>query len=79
VEEGSDFALRLPLPQVELEKVKLTKHWGRAVHPSWKLQTRATAAIGAGPEREANSATFADGVLSIRFPQPAGTGRAAST
>jgi arsenite-transporting ATPase len=77
VEEGSDFVLRLPLPQVELEKVKLTKHGDELfIHlGNFKRELLLPSVLA---QREANSAAFADGVLSIRFPQPAGTDQRAS-
>ncbi len=77
VEEGSDFVLRLPLPQVELEKVKLTKHGDELfIHlGNFKRELLLPSVLA---QREANSATFADGVLSIRFPQPTSTGQTAS-
>jgi arsenite-transporting ATPase len=70
-EEGEDFVLRLPLPQVELDKVKLTKRGDELVCQHRQLQARAAAALGAGAAR-CQRRDFTDGVLKIRFPPPEG-------
>ena len=71
-EEGEDFVLRLPLPQVELEKVKLTKR-GDELFVNIGNFKREMLLPSLLAQRDASGATFVDGVLKIRFPPPAAT------
>ncbi len=67
-EDGDDFILRLPLPNVELDKVKLTKRGDElfVVIGNFKRELLLPAALA---HRPAAGAVFSDGVLSIRFPE----------
>jgi arsenite-transporting ATPase len=67
IEDGEDFILRLPLPNVELDKVKLTKRGDElfVIIGNFKRELLLPAALA---HREAGGAVFADGALSIRFP-----------
>jgi arsenite-transporting ATPase len=69
-EEGNDFVLRLPLPQVELEKVKLTKR-GDELFINIGNFKREMLLPSVLAQRDASGATFTNGVLKIRFPPPA--------
>lgn len=66
-EEGDDFVLRLPLPQVELEKVKLTKR-GDELFVNIGNFKREMLLPSVLAQRDASGATFVNGVLKIRFP-----------
>lgn len=66
-EEGSDFVLKLPLPNVELDKVKLSKR-GDELFVSignFKRELMLPAVLA---QRDASTASFINGVLKIRFP-----------
>ena len=67
VEEGSDFVLQLPLPRVELEKVKLTKR-GDELFVNIGNYKREMLLPSVLAQRDASGATFANGILKIRFP-----------
>jgi arsenite-transporting ATPase len=67
VEDGADFLLRLPLPQVELDKVRLTKR-GDELFVSIGNFKRELLLPNVLAQREASGATFADGILKVRFP-----------
>jgi arsenite/tail-anchored protein-transporting ATPase len=69
-EEGEDFVLRLPLPVVELEKVKLTKRGDELFITigNFKRELLLPAALA---QRSASAATFTNGVLQVRFPPAA--------
>lgn len=66
-EEGDDFVLRLPLPHVELNKVRLTKRGDELFISigNFKRELLLPAVLA---QREARGAVFADGVLAVRFP-----------
>jgi arsenite-transporting ATPase len=66
-EEGEDFVLKLPLPQVELEKVKLTKR-GDELFVSIGNFKRELLLPAVLAQRDASGAVFANGVLRVRFP-----------
>ena len=66
-EEGEDFVLQLPLPQVELEKVKLTKR-GDELFVNIGNFKREMLLPSVLSQRDASGATFANGILKIRFP-----------
>lgn len=70
VEEGDDFILRLPLPNVELDKVKLTKR-GDELFISIGNFKRELLLPSVLAHRPASGAVFTDGILKIRFPAPA--------
>lgn len=70
-EEGEDFVLKLPLPQVELDKVRLTKR-GDELFVSIGNFKRELLLPAVLAQREASNATFVNGVLKVRFPPPAG-------
>lgn len=67
VEEGDDLVLKLPLPYVELNKVRLTKRADELFISigAFKREILLPAAL---THREASGADFIDGVLQIRFP-----------
>jgi len=67
IEEGEDLVLILPLPYVELDKVKLTKRADELFISigNFKRELLLPAAL---THREASGADFVDGVLQIRFP-----------
>ncbi len=69
-EEGDDFVLKLPLPQVELEKVRLTKRGDElfVTIGNFKRELLLPSVLA---QREASGAAFANGTLKIRFPPPA--------
>jgi arsenite-transporting ATPase len=68
-EEGEDLVLRIPLPQLELEKVRLTKR-GDELFINIGNFKREMLLPSVLAQREASSAVFANGVLKIRFPPP---------
>ena len=70
-EEGEDFVLKLPLPQVELDKVRLTKR-GDELFVSIGNFKRELLLPAVLAQRDASNATFVNGVLKVRFPPPAG-------
>ncbi|MCB0140322.1 MAG: ArsA family ATPase [Caldilineaceae bacterium] len=67
VEEGNDFVLKLPLPSVELDKVKLTKRGDElfVAIGNFKRELLLPAVLA---QRNAAGATFANGMLQVRFP-----------
>lgn len=67
VEEGDDFVLVLPLPHVELNKVKLTKRGDElfVTIGNFKRELLLPAVLA---QRDAAGAVFANGRLRIRFP-----------
>lgn len=67
VEEGDDFILRLPLPNVELDKVRLTKR-GDELFVSIGNFKRELLLPNVLAQRSASGAIFTDGVLKVRFP-----------
>ena len=70
LEEGDDFVLVLPLPNVELNKVKLTKRGDElfVTIGNFKRELLLPAVLA---QRDAAGAVFADGRLRIRFPMKA--------
>lgn len=66
-EEGEDLVLRIPLPQVELEKVRLTKR-GDELFINIGNFKRELLLPSVLAQRDASSAIFSNGVLKIRFP-----------
>ncbi len=66
-EEGNDFVLSLPLPNVELDKVKLKKR-GDELYVSIGNFKREMLLPTVLAHREASSAVFANGTLKVRFP-----------
>ena len=66
-ESGEDFLLRLPLPHLELEKVKLTKRGDElfVTIGNFKRELLLPAVLA---QRNAAGATFVDGTLTVRFP-----------
>jgi arsenite-transporting ATPase len=71
-EEGRDFVLTLPLPHVELDKVKLKKR-GDELFVSIGNFKRELLLPAVLAHREASGATFANGMLKVRFPPSATT------
>jgi len=69
-EEGDDFVLQLPLPQVELDKVRLTKR-GDELFVSIGNFKRELLLPSVLAQRDASGATFTGGILKIRFPPAA--------
>lgn len=69
-EDGPDYLLRLPLPHVELNKVKLTKRGDELFITigNFKRELLLPAVLA---QRNASNALFVDGVLQIRFPPQA--------
>jgi arsenite-transporting ATPase len=69
-EEGNDYVLRLPLPHVELNKVKLTKRGDElfVTIGNFKREFLLPSVLA---QRNASVATFTDGVLQVRFPPQA--------
>ncbi len=65
-EEGQSYVLKLPLPNVELDKVKLTKRGDELFITigNFKRELLLPAVLA---QRDASGATFANGVLHIRF------------
>jgi arsenite-transporting ATPase len=70
IEEGQDFILKLPLPNVEVEKVRLKKR-GDELFVSIGNFKRELLLPTVLAQRSASSANFQNGMLIIRFP-PAG-------
>jgi arsenite-transporting ATPase len=66
-EEGEDFVLKLPLPNVELDKVRLAKR-GDELFVSIGNFKRELLLPAVLAQREASGAVFANGVLRVRFP-----------
>ena len=77
-EEGEDFVMRMPLPQVELEKVKLTKR-GDELFINIGNFKREMLLPSVLAQRDASGATFVNGVLKIRFPPPTEQGQTANS
>lgn len=73
-EEGEDFIMHLPLPQVELEKIKLTKR-GDELFINIGNFKREMLLPSVLAQRDASGATFINGVLKIRFPPPTAQGQ----
>jgi len=69
-EDGEDFILRLPLPNVELEKVSLKKR-GDELFVSIGNFKRELLLPTVLAQRTASGASFANGTLSVRFPPAA--------
>jgi arsenite/tail-anchored protein-transporting ATPase len=69
-EDGDDFVLKLPLPQVELDKVRLTKR-GDELFVSIGNFKRELLLPAVLAQRDASNANFTNGVLKVRFPPPA--------
>ena len=67
MEEGDDFILKLPLPTVELNKVKLTKR-GDELFISIGNFKRELLLPSVLAQRNASGAIFTNGVLQVRFP-----------
>ena len=67
VEQGDDFVLKLPLPNVELDKVSLTKR-GDELFVSIGNFKRELLLPAVLAQRNATGAVFTDGILNIRFP-----------
>ena len=67
LEEGNDFILKLPLPTVELDKVKLTKRGDELFITigNFKRELLLPAVLA---QRNASGAVFANGMLQVRFP-----------
>lgn len=66
IEAGDDYLLQLPLPNVELDKVRLTKR-GDELFVSIGNFKRELLLPGTLARRDAAGATFNDGLLQIRF------------
>ncbi len=69
-ESGEDFLLRLPLPHLELNKVKLTKRGDElfVTIGNFKRELLLPAVLA---QRNAAGATFENGILTVRFPPAA--------
>jgi len=67
IEEGQDFVLKLPLPNVEVEKVRLKKR-GDELFVSIGNFKRELLLPTVLAQRSASSANFQNGMLIIRFP-----------
>ncbi len=69
VEEGDAYVLKLPLPHVELDKVRLTKRGDElfVTIGNFKRELLLPAVLA---QREAGGAVFSQGVLRVRFPPP---------
>ncbi|MEZ4862079.1 MAG: ArsA family ATPase [Caldilineaceae bacterium] len=67
LEDGEDFVLKLPLPHVELNKVKLTKRGDELFISigNFKRELLLPAVLA---QRNAGGALFTDGILQVRFP-----------
>jgi arsenite-transporting ATPase len=68
-EEGNDYVLKLPLPHVELNKVRLTKRGDElfVTIGNFKRELLLPSMLA---QRSATGAIFTDGVLHVRFPPP---------
>ena len=66
-EQGNDFILKLPLPHIELEKIRLTKRGDELFISigNFKREYLLPAVLA---QRDASGAVFAGGILRIRFP-----------
>ncbi len=66
-EQGNDFVLKLPLPHIELDKIRLTKRGDELFISigNFKREFLLPAVLA---QRDASGAVFAGGILSIRFP-----------
>ena len=66
-EQGDDFVLKLPLPHIELDKIRLKKRGDELFITigNFKREYLLPAVLA---QRDASGAVFAGGVLSIRFP-----------
>jgi arsenite-transporting ATPase len=66
-EEGNDYVLTLPLPHVELDKVKLKKRGDElfVTIGNFKRELQLPSVLA---QREAKGAMFVDGMLKVRFP-----------
>lgn len=71
-EEGDDFVLKLPLPNVELDKVRLTKR-GDELFVSIGNFKRELLLPTVLAQRSASGAVFTNGILKVRFPPTAQT------
>ncbi|MFN8444587.1 MAG: ArsA family ATPase [Caldilineaceae bacterium] len=71
-EEGDDFVLKLPLPNVELDKVRLTKR-GDELFISIGNFKREMLLPTVLAQRNASGAVFNGGILKVRFPPTAQT------
>ena len=69
-ESGEDFLLRLPLPHLELNKVKLTKRGDElfVTIGNFKRELLLPAVLA---QRNAAGATFENGILTVLFPPAA--------
>jgi len=67
LEEGNDYVLQLPLPHVELNKVKLTKR-GDELFVSIGNFKRELLLPTVLAQRNASNAIFTNGMLQVRFP-----------
>ncbi|MEZ4675666.1 MAG: hypothetical protein R2932_15660 [Caldilineaceae bacterium] len=70
LEEGEDYVLQLPLPHVELSKVKMTKRGDELFISigNFKREMLLPAILA---QRNAGGAVFNNGMLQVRFPQSA--------
>ncbi len=66
-EQGDDFVLKLPLPHIELDKIRLTKRGDELFITigNFKREYLLPAVLA---QRDASGAVFAGGILQIRFP-----------
>jgi arsenite-transporting ATPase len=66
-EQGEDLVLKLPIPHIELEKIRLTKRGDELFITigNFKREYQLPAALA---QRDASGAVFAGGILRIRFP-----------
>jgi arsenite-transporting ATPase len=66
-EDGEDFVLQLPLPNVELDKVRLSKRGDElfVTIGNFKRELLLPSVLA---QRDASGATFTGGILKIRFP-----------
>ncbi len=69
-EQGDDFVLKLPLPNVELDKVRLTKR-GDELFVSIGNFKRELLLPTVLAQRNASGAVFVGGILQVRFPPAA--------
>ncbi len=67
LEEGEDYVLQLPLPHVELSKVRMTKR-GDELFISIGNFKRELLLPSVLAQRDAGGAVFSDGILQVRFP-----------
>ncbi len=76
VEEGDDYVLKLTLPHMEMEKVRLTKRGDElfVTIGNFKRELLLPSMLA---HRNASNATFRDGILHINFPPLAGQKEAA--